>query len=309
VSYEERSSLSLSIISIRMIPQFYFHSQKINIDRTTVMSTTKPIAIIAGVGSGTGAALARRFAQSYPVVLLARDPSNFESLASEINQAGGQAIGISMDVSDEKSVEIAFMKIKEVHGAAPVAAVVFNASTRPARKPFLESTAEDFKLGYEVSVYVVTNLISFSKSTKHLRTSNASSKGAFLIAQHTIPRLLAHVQSSLPSDTYPPTLIFTGATASVKSNAQMSSFSTAKFALRALSLSLAKEFGSQGVHVAHAVIDGMIDTEFTKEWLKGQPAEASIASEDIAAVYWELHTQGRRGWVNEADLRSMLEKW
>jgi hypothetical protein len=77
----------------------------------------------------------------------------------------------------------------------------------------------------------------------------------------------------------------------------MSSFSTGKFALRALSLSLAK------------VIDGVIDTEFTKEWLKGQPAEASIGSEDIAEVYWGLHTQGRRGWVNEVDLRPMLEKW
>jgi NAD(P)-dependent dehydrogenase (short-subunit alcohol dehydrogenase family) len=89
----------------------------------------------------------------------------------------------------------------------------------------------------------------------------------------------------------------------------MSSFSTGKFALRALSLSLAKEFGPQGVHIAHAVIDGVIDTEFTKEWLHGQPAEASIGSEDIAEVYWGLHTQGRRGWVNEVDLRPMLEKW
>jgi NAD(P)-dependent dehydrogenase (short-subunit alcohol dehydrogenase family) len=89
----------------------------------------------------------------------------------------------------------------------------------------------------------------------------------------------------------------------------MSSFSTAKFALRALSLSLAKEFGPQGLHVAHAVIDGVIDTEFTKEWLKGQSAEASIRSKDIAEVYWGLHTQGRRGWANEIDLRPMLEKW
>jgi NAD(P)-dependent dehydrogenase (short-subunit alcohol dehydrogenase family) len=124
-----------------------------------------------------------------------------------------------------------------------------------------------------------------------------------------MPLLLTYVQPNPPSGTYPPTLIFTGATASVKSNAQMSSFSTGKFALRALSLSLAKEFGPQGVHVAHAVIDGVIDIDFTKEWLKGQPPEASIQCEDIAEVYWGLHTQGRRGWVNEVDLRPMLEKW
>lgn len=89
----------------------------------------------------------------------------------------------------------------------------------------------------------------------------------------------------------------------------MSSFSTGKQALRALAVSLAKEFGPQGVHVAHAVIDGVIDIEFTQKWIKGQPAEASIDSEEIAEVYWGLHTQGRRGWVNEVDLRPMLEKW
>jgi hypothetical protein len=95
----------------------------------------------------------------------------------------------------------------------------------------------------------------------------------------------------------------------VKSNAQMSSFSTGKYALRVPSLSLAKEFCPKGVHVAHAVIDGIVDIDSTKEWLKGQPAEASIGSEEIAEVYWGLYTQGRRGWFNEVDLRPMLEKW
>jgi NAD(P)-dependent dehydrogenase (short-subunit alcohol dehydrogenase family) len=96
------------------------------------MATTKPVAIIAGVGSGTGAAL-----------------------ADEINQSGGEAVGISTDVSSEESVKNAFVKIKKIYGGAPVAAVIFNASTRPSRKPFLELTAEEFGLGYEVSVYVV----------------------------------------------------------------------------------------------------------------------------------------------------------
>jgi len=120
------------------------------------MATTasKPIAIIAGVGSGTGAALARRFAKSYPVVLLARNPSNFDRLADEINASGGEAVGISTDVSSEESMKSAFAKIKEIHGGAPIAAAVFNASSRPSRKPFLELTAEEFGRGYEVSVYV-----------------------------------------------------------------------------------------------------------------------------------------------------------
>jgi len=119
------------------------------------MSTPSPIAIIAGVGPGTGASLARRFAQSYPVVLLARNPSNFEPLADEINKSGGEAFGISTDVSSEASVESAFAKIQERYPGALVAAAVFNASTRPSRKPFLEVTAEEFERGYGVSVYVV----------------------------------------------------------------------------------------------------------------------------------------------------------
>ena len=139
--------------------------------------------------------------------------------------------------------------------------------------------------------------------------SQSFRKGAFHIAQNAIPLLLTHVQSNPPAGTYPPTLIFTGATASVKSNAQMSAFSTGKFALRALSTSLAKEFGPQGVHVAHAIIDGVIDIELTKRYIEGKPEEASIGSDDIAEVYWGLHTQGRRGWVNEVDVRPMLEKW
>jgi len=134
--------------------QLLSRSQNTDIESATAMAN-KPIAIIAGVGSGTGASLARRFAKSYPVVLLARNPSNFDALAGEINNSGGEAIGISTDVSSEESVKNAFAKIKEVHGGAPVAAMIFNASARPSRKPFLELTTEEFGMGWEVSVYVV----------------------------------------------------------------------------------------------------------------------------------------------------------
>lgn len=131
------------------------------------------------------------------------------------------------------------------------------------------------------------------------------SKGAFLFSQSSLPLLLNHV----PSDTLPPTLIFTGATASVKSNARMSSFSTGKYALRALSQSIAREFAPQGVHVAHAIIDGVIDIPRTKEWLKDQPPEAKISADAIAEAYWDLHRQSNRAFTNEIDIRPMLEKW
>lgn len=115
---------------------------------------SKAFAVVAGVGPGTGAACARRFAASYPVVLLARNPDNFESLVEEINKNGGKAMGISADVSSEDSIKSAFDKIKEEHKDAPCAAAIFNASGRFAGGPLLEMKVEDFQAGWEVSVYV-----------------------------------------------------------------------------------------------------------------------------------------------------------
>ena len=113
---------------------------------------SQPFAIVAGVGPGTGAACARHFAKAYPVVLLARNPENFESLAQEINKNGGKAIGISADVSSEESMKSAFEKIQQEHKDAPIAAAIFNASGRFVRKPLLDMSVEDFSAGWEVSV-------------------------------------------------------------------------------------------------------------------------------------------------------------
>ncbi|KAF2771484.1 NAD(P)-binding protein [Teratosphaeria nubilosa] len=245
---------------------------------------SKAIAIVAGVGPGTGAAVARRFAAAYPVALLARNPENYESLVQEINKNGGKAIGISTDVSSQESMKNAFSKIEQEFKGAPIAAAIFNASGRFVRKPLLDMTVEDLQVGWEVSV-----------------------RGAFLFSQATLPGLLKYAEDG--SAKYPPTLIFTGATASIKANAQMSSFASAKFAMRALSTSIAKEFAPKGVHVAHAVIDGVIDIPRTKEWLKDMPPEAKIGADEIAETYWNLHTQSKRCFTNEVDIRPMLEKW
>jgi NAD(P)-dependent dehydrogenase (short-subunit alcohol dehydrogenase family) len=248
------------------------------------MATTKTaFAIIAGVGLGTGASLARKFALSYPVALLARNPDNFTSLVDEINKSGGKAIGIKTDVASASSVTSAVQEIKESFGDK-CAAAVFNASGPFARKSILELTEKEFTGGYEVSC-----------------------KGAFLFSQQVLPMLVAHSEDS--SAKYPGSLIFTGATASVKSNALMSAFSTGKYAMRALSQSIAREFAPKGVHVAHAIIDGVIDIPRTKEWLKDMPAEGKIEADAIAEAYWNLHTQSRRAFTNEIDIRPMLEKW
>ncbi|KAL9061295.1 MAG: hypothetical protein Q9162_000169 [Coniocarpon cinnabarinum] len=246
---------------------------------------SKPIAVIAGIGPGTGASVARRFAKSYPVALLARSAGSYEPLVQEINSSGGKAYGFSADVSDAASVKRAFESIKKEMsngGEVTAAAAIFNASGGFSRKPFLEVDVQDFRKSLDVSV-----------------------TGAFNFSQASLPLLVAGTANS----EHPPTLVFTGATASVKSNAMMSSFSTGKFALRALSNSLGKEFGPKGVHVAHAVIDGGIDSPRMRQMIQTSDPDALIHPDGIADAYWHLHTQPRSAFSNEIDIRPYCEKW
>ncbi|KAH2331591.1 hypothetical protein KXV29_006295 [Aspergillus fumigatus] len=196
---------------------------------------TKALAVIAGVGPGTGASIARRFAKAYSVVVLSRNPANFEPLVQEINSSGGQALGISADVTDSTSVK--------------------------------------------------------------------SAKGAFNFAKSALPLLL-----QAQGLQHPPTLIFTGATASVKGSANFAAFATGKFALRALAQSLAREFGPKGVHVSHVIIDGVIDIPRTKAWTF-EHEDAKLDPDAIAESYWHLHTQPRTTFGFELDLRPYVEKW
>ena len=131
------------------------HTHHLKSSSSTMAS--KAFAIVAGVGPGTGAACARRFASAYPVVLMARNPDNYESLVQEINKSGGKAMGISADVSSEESMKAAFDKIKQEHKDASCAAAIFNASGRFVRTSLLEMKVDDFQAGWEVSVYVECN--------------------------------------------------------------------------------------------------------------------------------------------------------
>ena len=119
--------------------------------RYRIMSV-KAFAVIAGVGSGTGASIARRFAKAYPLALLARTPGSYEGLVQEINNNGGKAIGISADVSSEESVKSAFEAIAKAYNDAPCAAAIYNASGGFVRKPFLETRIDDLDKGWAVTV-------------------------------------------------------------------------------------------------------------------------------------------------------------
>ena len=114
--------------------------------------SSKAFAVVAGVGPGTGASVARRFGKEYPVFLLARNPKNYEETVKEIESAGGKATGISTDVSKAESVAAAFKKIEEALPGARCAAAIFNASGGFVRKDFLDVSEEEFVSGYDVSV-------------------------------------------------------------------------------------------------------------------------------------------------------------
>jgi NAD(P)-dependent dehydrogenase (short-subunit alcohol dehydrogenase family) len=116
--------------------------------------TAQPFAVVAGVGPGTGASVARRFAKAYPIVLLARGTDKFEKLAQEINEQGGKAIGISADVSNAESLTSAFQQIEKEFPGAHCAAAFFNAAGGFIRKPFLEVTEKEFASGWEINQYV-----------------------------------------------------------------------------------------------------------------------------------------------------------
>ncbi|PYI10988.1 NAD(P)-binding protein [Aspergillus sclerotiicarbonarius CBS 121057] len=243
---------------------------------------TKPIAIIAGAGPGTGAALARRFAQKYPVVLLARSSSTLDPLVHEINRSGGSALGIPANVAHADQLFSSLTQIRDHFGSEPhVAAAIFNVASKFTRNSFLENQP-DF-----------------------LDSLEATARGASNFARAVLPLLLRQADDT---EGYPPTLIFTGATAALKGGSGLGSFAMSKFAVRALAQSLAREFGPKGVHVAHAIIDGVIASDKTKEYLSDRP-DAKIDPRGIAEAYWFLHTQSRSAFTHEIDLRPYCETW
>jgi NAD(P)-dependent dehydrogenase (short-subunit alcohol dehydrogenase family) len=132
------------------------------------------------------------------------------------------------------------------------------------------------------------------------------SKGGFLFAQQAIPLL---IETAKTNPTHPPTLLFTGATASIKASIGFSAFASAKWALRALSQSLAKEFGPQGVHVGHIIADGGFDTPLRKSIDPNGDEETWMSTEGMAQSYWALHTQPKRAWSWEIDLRPYLVRY
>ena len=221
------------------------------------------VAVIVGAGSGLGAALARAAAAvGMKVAVASRDQAKI----AEVARSTG-ASAIACDATDGASVDALFDRVRRDFGTPSL--VVYNASRR-ARGPVAELDREAVRQALDISAY-----------------------GGFLVAQAAVRLMLPAERGSL---------LFTGASASVKGYAESAPFAMGKFALRGLAQSLARELGPKGLHVAHVIIDGVIG-------LAGANEAGKLDPDAIAATYLQLHAQPMSAWAQEVDLRPSVEKF
>ena len=237
------------------------------------------VVLVVGAGDATGGAIAKRFArEGYIACLARRNADKLAPLVEEIEKAGGVAKGFGCDARDEDAVIALFAEIEESVG--PIEVVVFNPGAN-VNFSIRETTSRVYRKVWEMACFA-----------------------GFLVgreaARHMIPRKRG-------------TILFTGATASVRGGKGYSAFSGAKHALRALAQSMARELGVENIHVAHVIIDGAIDSAFIRktfgEALEKRGPDAMLAPDDIAETYWSIHSQRRSAWTFETDLRPWLEPW
>ena len=236
--------------------------------------TTNEIALVVGVGGGLGAALGRCFAGAgMGVALAARREEAVEGIAGGIAPEGA-ARAYAADATDEAAVAGLFAAVRGDLGEPDL--VVYNAGAF-MRQGILEASAKDFEHCWRVGCL-----------------------GAFLVGREAARGMAARGSG---------TIIFTGATASLRGGASFFNLAVGKFGERALAQSMARELGPKGVHVAHVVIDGQIDGPHHADLAKERGPDALLAPDAIAEAYLGLHRQHRSAWTHEIDLRPWVEKF
>ncbi|HEY0522459.1 MAG TPA: SDR family NAD(P)-dependent oxidoreductase [Stellaceae bacterium] len=246
------------------------------------MTAAMPKAVVVGVGAerGLGAALCRRFAaEGYHVLVAGRTPEKIDRVARTIETQGGRATPVPTDTTREEDVAGLFdLAMAEEEGHGPADLVVYNAGNNQ-RLRFTEVSAETFEAFWRVGCF-----------------------GGFLVGREAARRLLPLGRG---------TVLFTGASASLRGRPGFAHFAAAKAGLRAVAQSMAREYGPQGIHVAHVVIDGVIDGDMVR---RGRPQIVEQRGEDgllavdaIAEAYWQIHRQHPTAWTHEIDLRPYKE--
>jgi len=241
------------------------------------------VALVIGAGDATGGAIARRFArEGYTACVTRRSLDKLQPLLEQIRAEGGTAHGFASDARKEDEVVALVEQIESTLGAIEV--LVFNVGAN-APSSILDETARKYFKIWEMACF-----------------------GGFLNGREVAKRM---VQRN--GDGHKGTIIFTGATASLRGGANFAAFSGAKMALRALAQSMARELGPRGIHVAHVVVDGAIDTAFIRDNFPERYAlkaeDGIVNPEHIADTYWMLHRQPRDAWTHEMDLRPYMEKF
>lgn len=243
------------------------------------MTRSGGIALIAGAGDGIGVALARRcLSDGFVVNVVARSLERLESRMAPLEAPADRLVCHETDLRSEAAITALFDRVQREHGAPDL--VVFNAGAQ-YRKPFAETPAEMFEKVWRLSCYA-----------------------GFLVGQAAARAMLARGQG---------TIIFTGATASLRGGSQFAAFAAAKFGLRAVAQSMAREFGPRGLHVASVIVDGAIDMPRIHQLFPNlaatTPPDGLLDPSAIADAYLALHRQQRSAWSHEVDLRPWCEKF
>jgi NAD(P)-dependent dehydrogenase (short-subunit alcohol dehydrogenase family) len=230
-----------------------------------------PVAVVVGVGPGLGAALAHRFSKGYAVAILARRADYLSKLGGEIKVAGGKVLEVPTDVADPGQVTKAFATIAAELG--PVDVLLYNAGSG-TWGGVLDITPEQFEA-----------------------TWRTNAMGAFMAVKQVAPSMV---------DRGSGVILFTGATAGVKAGPRSAAFGPAKFALRGLAQSIARDLGPRGVHCAYINVDGIIDIPGRD---RGLQPEDMLKPSGIAETYWHLAHQERSAWTMEIEVRPFKEKF
>jgi NAD(P)-dependent dehydrogenase (short-subunit alcohol dehydrogenase family) len=234
----------------------------------------KGVALLVGAGDAIGAAVARRFAAGgYCVCVARRDAEKSRGVVQEIAASGGAAHAVSTDVRNEEAVQALFAQVEAELG--PVEVCLFNAGAN-VKAPLVETSGRLFFKAWELACY-----------------------GGFLTGREAARYMVRRGRG---------TILFTGATASVRGGAGFAAFAAAKFGLR--------ELAPKNIHVAHLIIDGAIDSEAIHRRLSAAtgtmpdlPPDGLLQTSSVAEAYWALHNQSRDAWTHELDLRPYVERW
>ena len=226
-------------------------------------------AVIAGVGPGLGASLVKKFVQEgCQVAMFARSADYLQTLALEVQEADVDVLPVPVDITKPDQVADGFQQVRDAFGPVDI---LVNHASMAAWKGLLDLSVEEFEQAWRVSCY-----------------------GAFLCSREAVPDMLESGSGAI---------LFTGATSSIRGRDGALAFSSAKFAMRGLAEAMAREYWSKGIHVAHIVVDGAIDTPAVRAHFNPGPDEPLLNPDAMADAYWALIQQDKNAWTLEIDLR------